>query len=264
MIAGAGPTPPTPNRASAGTAVASADNGTIRRPNSAIDGIVCSRLRTAKSGPCKRRRRAAATPSGKPISTAGPTAAATRTMWRSTAAAKTSCRVLYSCAKDSASNQPAPAIAANAPTSTAAAASRSSGPAAARCSASMMASAAAASSTQNPAPSEIRTSAGAPAASAPAAWPAAASTLRKSPPARIAAARCIVPLGGASEIASNASPSAAMPRVRRGSSTASSATGCPETSRFGASATKPEASAAATDAATRTSKTSLRGRPPGS
>ena len=83
MIAGAGPMPPTPSAASPGSAAASADSGTISSPNSAIDGIVCNRLSTAKSGPCRRGRRAAATPSGKPITSAGPTDPATSATWRS-------------------------------------------------------------------------------------------------------------------------------------------------------------------------------------
>ena len=40
MIAGAGPIPATPSAARNGAAAASADSGTINRPNSAIDGIV--------------------------------------------------------------------------------------------------------------------------------------------------------------------------------------------------------------------------------
>ncbi len=55
MIAGAGPMPPIPSLARAGSAVASADSGTIRSPNSAIDGIVCNRFSTANSGPCQAR-----------------------------------------------------------------------------------------------------------------------------------------------------------------------------------------------------------------
>ena len=51
MIAGAGPMPPIPSAPRAGSAAASADSGTIRSPNSAIDGIVCNRFNTAKSGP---------------------------------------------------------------------------------------------------------------------------------------------------------------------------------------------------------------------
>ena len=64
MIAGATPMPPMPSAASRGTAVASADSGTISNPNSAIEGIVCSMFKTAKSGALQARRRAAATPSG--------------------------------------------------------------------------------------------------------------------------------------------------------------------------------------------------------
>ena len=93
MIAGAAPIPPIPSAARAGTAAASADSGTISRPNSAIDGIVCSRFSTAKTGPCQcRRRRTAATPSGNPISSAAPTEAATSSTWRISAAANDASR----------------------------------------------------------------------------------------------------------------------------------------------------------------------------
>ena len=67
MIAGAGPMPPMPSAASAGNAAASADNGTSSRPNSAIDGIVCSRFRHREQRPlpvrpARRRDRRAETP----------------------------------------------------------------------------------------------------------------------------------------------------------------------------------------------------------
>jgi len=77
VLAGAAPIPATPSAARAGSAAASADSGTINRPNSAIDGIVCKRFSTAKTGPCQFGRRAAAIPSGNPISNAAPTEAAT-------------------------------------------------------------------------------------------------------------------------------------------------------------------------------------------
>src|SRR5437763_203172 len=118
--------------ASAGTAVASADNGTISRPNSATDGTVCNRFNTANSGPWVCGRLAAATPSGKPIATAGPTAAATKRMCLTSAPAKKSARVWYSRASDSASNRPAFAMTAKAAASAAATASRTVMPVSAR------------------------------------------------------------------------------------------------------------------------------------
>ena len=102
--------------------VASADSGTISRPNSAIEGIVCNRLSATKSGACERARAAAqrgraarrsagpARPRPRPARYAAPAHAA-----------NTSRRLWYSRASDSASNMPASAIAINATAASAAA-----------------------------------------------------------------------------------------------------------------------------------------------
>ena len=159
-----------------GTAVAKAASGTISNPKRAIEGIVCSRLRTAKSGPCRRLFRAAATPSGNPIAMAGPTDPATSAMWRSSASAKSCRRVAYSRAIDSPSKVPTAASPA-APAQIAATASTcAAGPAPTRCNASTTASAAHEASTQNAAPSEMRTAGFAPSIRVAAACPAAIST----------------------------------------------------------------------------------------
>src|SRR6516164_5399246 len=85
MIAGAMPTPAIPNAPSHGIAAARADSGTISRPNSAIEGIVCKVFKIAKTGPSRRGRFAVATPSGKPIATAPPTDAPTSVICRTRA-----------------------------------------------------------------------------------------------------------------------------------------------------------------------------------
>src|SRR5713101_7193584 len=121
--------PSTPSAARWGTAVATAESGTISNPKRAIDGIVCSMLRTAKSEPCRRGFLAAATPSGKPITIAVPTDPATSATWRCSAMAKSCRRVAYSRAIDNASKVPAVARTAAPAPSAATVSSRAAGPA---------------------------------------------------------------------------------------------------------------------------------------
>ena len=245
MIAGVTPMPPIPNAASRGTAATSADNGTISNPNSAIDGIVCSRFKTAKTGPCRPGRLAAATPSGKPIAAAPrprlrPVHMAHQRVGKDLAmdvvfAARATARRICRLAASSSTPEASPATAASCATM----------PAPRRCSASPTARAAQAPRTQNAGPSEMRAAGLAPCARRLAACPAAASTSSSSAAANTATAQWSGLLGRIRQAAANAAPSTAMPAVGRVPAAAHNGIGLPETSRFGASPTKPDSATAA-------------------
>jgi len=106
MIAGATPMPAIPSAASLGTAATNAESGTISNAKRAIEGIVCRIFKIANIGPCKRGFLAAATPSGKPITTAAATDAPTSAMCCISASANTWRWLSYSRAIDSASKVP--------------------------------------------------------------------------------------------------------------------------------------------------------------
>ena len=87
MTAGSRPMPRMPQP---GSAAARPLSGAISSPNSAIDGTVWITLSAANKGVASRSLRAAATPSGTPISKDGSSVAATICTWRSPAAWNTS------------------------------------------------------------------------------------------------------------------------------------------------------------------------------
>ena len=91
-----------------------------------------------------------------------------------------------------------------------------------------------------------------------AACPAAARTSSSSAAANTATAQWSALLGRIRQAAANAAPSAAMPAVGRAPAAAHNGTGLPETSRFGASPTKPDSATAATATITNTNSTWLR------
>ena len=70
MMAGATPMPEMPSWRSFGKASDSAASGPIKRPKSAIDGMVCTMSSPPKTRVCQRGRRCARMPSGTPMRSA--------------------------------------------------------------------------------------------------------------------------------------------------------------------------------------------------
>jgi hypothetical protein len=82
--------PPTPMKASAGAASASADSGAIKIPKRAMEGMVCRILRIANNEPRSRGLPTAMTPSGTPAKRAGRSEPSTRVQCRPISAPKMS------------------------------------------------------------------------------------------------------------------------------------------------------------------------------